>query len=130
LKAQIIADKETTQIICTNYKNGKCHDFRLFKESRVKIHSEIKVAVDTGYQGLQKLHARTVIPKKKSKKHPLSKEDKNSNTNLAKERVTVENVIGMLKRFKIISDRYRNRRKRFGLRFNLIAGLYNYELKI
>ena len=34
----------------------------------------------------------------------------------------------MLKRFKIISDRYRNRRKRFSLRFNLLAGLYNYEL--
>jgi hypothetical protein len=25
--------------------------------------------------------------------------------------------------FKIISDRYRNRRKRFGLRFNLIAAI-------
>ncbi|MEG3991611.1 IS5/IS1182 family transposase, partial [Microcoleus sp. S28C3] len=24
--------------------------------------------------------------------------------------------------------RYRNRRRRFGLRFNLIAGIYNYEL--
>ena len=39
-----------------------------------------------------------------------------------------ENVRGMLKRFKIISDKYRNRRKRFGLRFNLIAGIYNLEL--
>lgn len=126
----MIVDKETTQIICTNFKNGKCHDFRLFKESKVMVHPKIKMAVDTGYQGLQKRHARTVIPKKKSKKHPLSKEDKNNNTALAKERVTVENVIGMLKRFKIISDRYRNRRKRFGLRFNLLAGLYNYELKI
>ena len=36
--------------------------------------------------------------------------------------------IGSLKRFKIVSDRYRNRRKRFGLRFNLIAGIYNYEV--
>lgn len=126
----MVIDKETTQIICTNYRNGKCHDFRLFKESKVKIHSKIKVAVDTGYQGLQKMHAQTAIPKKKSKKQPLSKEDKKGNTTLAKERVTVENVIGMIKRFKIISDRYRNRRKRFGLRFNLIAGLYNHELKI
>jgi len=33
-----------------------------------------------------------------------------------------------MKRFKILSDRYRNRRKRFGLRLNLIAGIYNYEL--
>jgi len=27
-----------------------------------------------------------------------------------------------------LSERYRNRRKRFGLRFNLIASLYNLEL--
>ncbi|MBT7069454.1 MAG: IS5/IS1182 family transposase, partial [Anaerolineae bacterium] len=30
--------------------------------------------------------------------------------------------------FRILSERYRNRRKRFGLRFNLIASLYNFEL--
>jgi len=27
-----------------------------------------------------------------------------------------------------LSERYRNRRKRFGLRFNLIAAIYNHEL--
>ena len=52
------------------------------------------------------------------------------NRELASKRVVVENVIGLLKRFKIIADRYRNRRKRFGLRFNLIAGIYNFELSI
>ncbi|MDD5468302.1 MAG: IS5/IS1182 family transposase, partial [Anaerolineales bacterium] len=31
---------------------------------------------------------------------------------------------------KILSERYRNRRKRFSLRFNLIAAIYNLELKI
>ncbi len=129
MKTQVIVDKKTTQIICTSYRNGKCHDFRLYKESKVAIHPKIKIGVDTGYQGLQKIHALTLIPKKRSKKHPLSKEDKESNTELSKKRVLVENVIGMLKRFKIISDRYRNRRKRFSLRFNLLAGLYNYELK-
>ncbi|SPR16503.1 IS5 family transposase ISOt6 [Orientia tsutsugamushi] len=39
-----------------------------------------------------------------------------------------ENIIGMLKRFKIIADKYRNRCKRFGLRFNLISAIYNFEL--
>ena len=52
------------------------------------------------------------------------------NREISSERVANENVIGSLKRFKIVSDRYRNRRKRFGLRFNLIAGIYNFELKI
>jgi hypothetical protein len=60
----------------------------------------------------------------------LSREDIKSNKELSKERIGNENVIGMLKRFKIVADRYRNRRKRFGLRFNLIAGIYNYEVGI
>jgi hypothetical protein len=59
----------------------------------------------------------------------LTKEEKKQNQQIASDRVLNENVIGMLKRFKIIADKYRNRRKRFGLRFNLIAGIYNWEIK-
>lgn len=68
------------------------------------------------------------MPKKKSKKNPLTKEDKKQNHELSSQRVINEHVIGKIKRFKIVADRYRNRRKRFGLRFNLIAGIYNFEL--
>lgn len=68
------------------------------------------------------------MPKKRTKKNPLTKEDKKNNSQLASDRVLNENVIGMLKRFKVIAERYRNRRKRFSLRFNLIAGVYNHEL--
>ncbi len=60
----------------------------------------------------------------------IKRQEKKENQQISSERVANENVIGSLKRFKIISDRYRNRRKRFGLRFNLIAGIHNYELKI
>ncbi len=84
--------------------------------------------MDSGYQGIQKIHPNSNLPRKRTKKNPLTKEDKKSNTQLARDRVLNENVIGMLKRFRIIAERYRNRRKRFGLRFNLIAGVYNYEL--
>ena len=89
---------------------------------------ETAVLTDTGYLGLQKIHANSYLPKKKTKKHPLCSEDKRNNKLLSSNRVLNENVIGILKRFKIIADKYRNRRKRFGLRFNLIAGIYNYEL--
>ena len=80
---------------------------------------------DTGYQGL---HAKTQMPKKKSHKDPLTKEDKLGNQNISRARMANENAIGMIKRFKIIDGRYRNRRKRLALRFNLIAGIYNLEL--
>lgn len=121
-------DKNSKKVICTNFSNGKRHDFRLFKESKVHIHPDIKILTDTGYQGIQKIHSNSESPKKKNKKQSLTKEDKQNNKALASERILNENVIGSLKKFRIISDRYRNRRKRFGLRFNLISGIYNLEV--
>lgn len=125
---QVVVDKKRQQIICTAFSNGSRHDFRLFKESKTRIHPAISVLTDSGYQGLQKIHAKTQMPKKRSKKNPLTKEDKRNNRQLSSDRILNENVISNLKRFKIISDRYRNRRKRFRLRFNLIAGIYNLEV--
>ncbi len=94
------------------------------------ILEEIKVLADAGYRGMQKIHANVVLPHRKTKKNPFTKKQKQENHELASKREVVKNVIGLLKRFKIIADRYRNRRKRFGLRFNLIAGIYNLELML
>lgn len=104
------------------------HDYRLFKESRTTIHPAIKVQVDTGYQGIQKKHINTEIPKKRSKKNPLTDEDKMHNQLISSSRVTVENVIRSIKIFRILAEKYRNRRKRFTLRLTLIAAIYNFQL--
>jgi hypothetical protein len=92
------------------------------------ILEETKIDADTGYQGIQKIHLNSNIPFKRKRNNILSKEEKKYNHKLSSKRIFVEHVIGRLKRFKVISERYRNRRKRFGLRFNLIAGIYNYEI--
>ena len=115
-------------MICTNFSNGKKHDFKLFKESRVRWTQKTSALTDSGYTGIQKIQSTTRLPKKRRKGKALTKEEKQENRAIAAERVPNENVIGCLKRFKILSDRYRNRRKRFGLRFNLIAGIYNADL--
>jgi hypothetical protein len=102
----------------------------LFKQSKISLSSTIECLVDKGYQGIKKLHANSQLPQKKPRKGRLSDEDKKKNRELARKRVIGEHVNRKLKIFKILADRYRNRRKRFGLRFNLIAGLYNYELRL
>jgi len=99
----------------------------LFKESKVRWTKKTRGITDSGYTGIQKIQSNVKLPKKRQKGQPLTKEQKKENRAIASERVLNENVIGCLKRFKILSDRYRNRRKRFGLRFNLIAGIYNRE---
>jgi hypothetical protein len=121
-------DKKTKQVISTFFSRGNMHDFRVFKTSKMGIHSKVKVLADSGYQGIQNVHHNCALPKKNTKNNPLTKEDKIENQKISQERVLNENVIGMLKRFKIIADRYRNRRKRFGLRFNLISAIYNWDL--
>lgn len=128
IKTQVVVNKKDRRIICTNFSNGKRHDFRVFKESKVRINKDLLMQTDTGYQGIKKIHKNSVLPKKKTKKHPLTKEDKIFNHSVASSRVTNEHMIGFIKRFNIVSNTYRNRRKRFGLRFNLISGLCNYDL--
>jgi len=123
----VVVDKKNRQIICTAFANGKQHDFKLFKKSDVRAKPETQLDTDTGYLGITKIHANSVLPRKSSKKKPLTKEDKAFNRAISSERVLNEHMIGFIKRFKIISDRYRNRRKRFGLRFNLICGICNFE---
>ena len=60
----------------------------------------------------------------------LTKAQKKYNRELNRLRIAVEHVNRRLKIFKILSCPYRNRHKRFGLRSNLIAGIYNYELAL
>lgn len=107
---------------------GKTHDFKLFGQSRIALPPQTQCLADSGYQGILKVHANSQTPHKKSKLQPLTPEQKAENRQLAKERFVVEHIMRNLKIFRILSERYRNRRKRFGLRFNLIAAIYNYEL--
>ena len=108
--------------------NGKKHEFRLYIESEIRMLEVMQATTDTGFIGITKYHKNSRLPKKSSKKRPLTKEDKLYNRIISSERVTNEHAIGFVKRFKILSERYRNRRKRFGLRFNLLAGICNFDL--
>ena len=105
---------------------GPTSDLKLFKESGVQVAPDVWCLADSGYQGLQDIHAQTVLPVKKPRAGSLSAQDKHNNRRLAKLRIRVEQVIRSLKVFKVLSERYRNRRRRFGLRFSLIAGIYNF----
>ena len=127
-KSQIVVNKYDKTIICTAFSNGKCHDFRLFKESKVFINKNIKLLADTGFQGITYIHGNSQTPEKNSKNSPLTKTQKLNNRKISILRIYVEHSISFIKRFKILSERYRNRRKRFSLRFNLISSFCNYDL--
>lgn len=126
----MVVEQATGAILCTAHGKGRVHDFRLFKQSRLVLPATVQVLADKGYQGIGKLHANSQTPIKKRKGKSLDIAERRSNRDLARHRVIVENVNRRLKIFRILAERYRNRRRRFGLRFNLIAGLYNYDLML
>ena len=107
---------------------GRVHDRKLLASSKVRLKKTTKASVDSGYQGFQLQHPNTAMPIKKTKLKPLTKAQKRANREQSRERIGVENTIGALKRFRILAERYRCRRKRFGLHLNLIAGLYNWAI--
>jgi IS5 family transposase len=88
-----------------------------------------KVLADSGYQGIINLSPHAKIPKKKTKLNPLTKEDKKENNKLSSKRIIVEQINAKIKVFKMTKYPYRNRRKRFGLRMNLICAIVNLDSK-
>lgn len=123
-------EQTSGQILCTAFGKGRIHDFRLFKQHRLPMLPEQLCLADKVYQGLAKLHRHSCIPTKKSRKTELSAEERQSNQMLASLRIVVEHTNRRLKVWRILAERYRNRRRRFGLRFNLIAAIVNLELEL
>lgn len=123
----MLVNLKNGEIICLAFANGRKHDFRLFQDSCVHVRTKILLEADTGYQGLVSLHAHSLLPKKRSQNHPLTKQQRKENHEISRKRIFVEHVIRFVKRFRILSERYRNRRKRFALRFSLIAGICNFD---
>lgn len=120
-------DKATGRVLATACCEGKQADFALFKQSKTVLISARLCLADSGYQGLSKLCPQACTPKKKSKHHPLTRADKASNREISQQRIGCEHALARLKVFKILTYPYRNRRKRFGLRFNLLAAICNLE---
>lgn len=129
IKDQIVIDGFLKKIICVVETVGSTHDFELFKQSKLPICKDILVIVDKGYLGICNIHKNTVLPYKKSKKHPLTLEQKRFNHKLSKIRIVIEHVNRRIKRFKILQLRYRNKQRKHLLIFSLICGIYNFELR-
>jgi len=84
LKSQVVIETQSLKIICTAHGTGKEHDFKLFKQSKLKLIESIEVLADKGYQGISKIHGTSYIPIKKPKKKDLSPRQKEYNRALCK----------------------------------------------
>ena len=79
---------------------------------------------DTGADKLCPQH-EVIVLRMPPKGSTLSPEDRALNHQIAKVRITVENVVCKLKKFRICREFYRNDTRRHGLFWGCVAGLVN-----
>jgi len=124
----IFASAAGSKVLAVAQHKGSTHDFKIFKGIFRGANDKIKFLADSGFQGILEFHSNSLTPVKSSKKHKLTSEEKRFNHELSKKRIFIEHINSWVKRFKILSYKYRNKRLRHGLRVALICGIYNSEL--
>lgn len=128
-KSLVMCDGKKRILLISPTKSGRRHDKRLADKMGIlqAIPKDVDVIVDTGFQGAK--HPRLLMPKKGSKNRPLTPDEKENNQIISSCRVVVEHAIAGLKRYRVISDRFRNRVGEFDDRTMRVgAGLWNFGL--
>ncbi|MDQ7091026.1 MAG: transposase family protein [Methylococcales bacterium] len=102
---------------------GKNHDYGMFKKEfnpELNWFSNFNIFIDLGYLGFNneyKTNSVNIPHKKpnKSKHNPnptLTENQKKENKEMSRERVIVEHVIGGMKRYRCLVDKFRNKKRR------------------
>ncbi len=140
MKNTVISTVEKVVLFVGHTFTGHNHDYSMLKEEfppEYDWFENINVLLDLGYQGVETDYKgeQIEIPHKKprkSKNNPdpeLTGKQKAENRALSKVRIFVENAIGGIKRFGILVQAFRNRRKNFDDDvIALAAGLWNFLL--
>lgn len=124
IKNEIIVT-EAGRIVCVSDSvPGRVHD-RALRKRGPPLPQGSHAYADSGYQGLQDDHPDTDIPYKKSKKRPLTRDEKEYNHGLSRFRVRVEHKLAQIKRFRLMSDRFRYPRASHAAKFAIVAGIVN-----
>jgi len=118
----------TGLILTTRSAKGTTHDFKILKKSKLLINKNASIKVDKGFLGIKKLYPNAEIPHKASKHHPLTKEQKKYNRQLAQERSVVEHRNRECKIFRICKEQYRGKHKNYEKTWKLVSAIVNLKL--
>ena len=109
----MIYHPKSKQIIGVDISFGSQHDIKLARKTVKKFKHCDYVMTDLGFYGLEQDGFKLLMPKKKNS--PLFDVEKKYNKIIGKIRVVIEHTNSQLKRFRILSEGYRNRWRIFGL---------------
>jgi DDE superfamily endonuclease/Helix-turn-helix of DDE superfamily endonuclease len=138
VKNTMVSDTDKRILILGETVPGSQHDYSLFKEEfdpKIDWFASTEASTDLGYQGIktdylspENIHIPHKKPRK-SKKNPdpkLTRKQKRENRQIGRVRVLVEQAIGGMKVFRVLTIRLRNHLKHLADDFIFAtAGLWN-----
>ena len=112
------------------YKKGRRHDYDVYKENHPITPKDVLNVFDLGYLGVEKDFPEQMssIPIRKKRNRDLSHEEKEYNKNHSKERIVIEHTICRVKKYRIMSDIFRNKLRKYNKVSDIVAGLVNYRI--
>jgi len=129
----VITEKNKRVGFLSKTSGGKNHDFPMLKRyvSPDNMPKNIKKHLDLGFKGFDNQFPGHIVsmPKRKSRIKELTEFSKKQNKKESAIRVLVENALAGVKRLRIVTDVFRNKKKNFDDQTMLIScGLWNYHL--
>jgi hypothetical protein len=131
-KNLVMTNEKKRILLLSPTKSGRRHDKRLQDKIALVEHIPKRVGIwtDSGFQGIQHKHPNTLVAHKGRKDRPLTKEQRAENKIIASFRMGNEHAIGGMKRYRALTDVFRNKIGRLDDLFALLgAGLWNYHLQ-
>jgi len=130
IKNQIMVNNRGYIIHKTGYKKGHRHDYDIYKKNYPVTPKQVLNVVDLGYLGIESDFPEplSALPYKKKRNLELSQEEKEYNVIHAKKRIVIEHTISRLKKYRILSDVFRNKLRKYNKVSDIVSGLVNYRI--
>ena len=133
IKTQITISKRGRILDVSQSYPGRIHDKTVLQKEKTLLYLPRKTRkrMDKGYDGIIKENPRfnIILPYKRRRNSlPLTRGQKMANTIRAKHRITGEHIIARIKKYAILSDKYRSNEDDYNRHFRNIAALCNFRL--
>ena len=130
IKNQITVNNRGYILHKVGYKKGRKHDYDIYKDHHPITPKQVVNVIDLGYLGVEtdfpgQLYA---LPCKRKRNQILSQEEIDYNIIHSKKRIVIEHTICRLKKYRILSDVFRNKLRKHNKVLDIVAGLVNYRI--
>ncbi len=130
IKNQLMVNNRGYILHKVGYKKGRKHDYDVYKKNHPVTPKQVVNVFDLGYLGVEKDFPEqlSALPFKKKRNQCLSDDEKEYNKIHSKKRIVIEHTISRLKKYRIMSDIFRNKLKKYNRISDIVSGLINYRI--